>query len=376
MEDYNLLLSIIIPTKNRHNQLLDTLKAHNFWPENLKKQIEIVISDNSDSSIELNLLEEIKNIFPNVHYQNSRSFLTISDNFTLGLNISKGKWIVFIGDDDFFMPSIIQAIYTNEASNVDCMIYNPNKYYWKNCIFTNKNVAGGPGTLVLSNSWEQKKIDPKEELMRSLKNGGLTIEKMPRAYHGIIKRSVMKRCCLATSDEMLLGSPDVSIATILSCSNISVLSIPGSPTIYGASDGSGGGMTTSKTHVQTLDKASFLSKSFKIKWNETIPKYWSEYTVFPASILYVIEEYKLKQPAKLNHAAIYISCLFYEIQFFKDILLSFGSLNSKEVFNFLKMFPYTFIRKAGGLIVRRINKKRNTDVFYSIEPNEIIKYDF
>lgn len=376
MENYNLLLSIIIPTKNRHNQLLDTLKAHEFWPESLKKQIEIVISDNSDSSIEVNLLQEIKDIFPNVRYQNTEIFLTISDNFTNGLKISKGKWIVFIGDDDFFMPSIIQAIKTNETLDADCIIYNPNKYYWKNCVFANKNVTGGPGTLVLTNSWEQKKIDSKEELIRSLKNGGLTIEKMPRAYHGIIKRSVMDRCCLSTSDEMLLGSPDISMAAILSCSNISVLSIPGSPTIYGASEGSGGGMTTSKTHVQTLDKASFLSKSFKIKWNQTIPKYWSEYTVFPASILYVINEYKLERPAKLNHAAIYISCLLYENQYIKDVLGSLRALNTKEMLHFLIKFPFTFIRKAAGVLVRRFNKKRNTDVFYSLEPNEIIKYDF
>jgi glycosyltransferase involved in cell wall biosynthesis len=343
----------------------------------LKNQIEIVISDNSDSPIAENLLEEIKTIFPNVQYNNDEKFLTISDNFTIGLKACKGEWIVFIGDDDFFMPSIIQSIKNNLNSGADCIIYNPHKYYWKNCIFTNKNVAGGQETLVITKSWEHKKINPIEELRKSLKNGGLTIEKMPRAYHGIIKQSVMKKCCLSTtSNEMLLGSPDISMATILSSSNISVLSIPGSPTIYGASSGSGGGMTTSKTHVQTLDKASFLSKSFKDEWNETVPKYWSEYTVFPASILYVIDQYNLKLPTKLNHAAIYISCLFYEIKYFKDILHSFNSLKFADLFNFLVKFPFTLVRKIGGIFIRRIVKKKNTGTFYSLKPSEIIKYDF
>lgn len=370
------LLSIIIPTKNRHEQLLETIIAHKFWPEDLRKEIEIVISDNSALALRFDLLAEIKNIFPNTNYQNIEKILTVSDNFTNGLKMSNGEWIVFIGDDDFFMPSIVQAIKTHKTSEIECIIYNPNKYYWKNCVFTNKNVVGEPGTLVLTKPWELKKINPNEELNKSLKNGGLTIEKMPRAYHGIVKQSVMNKYCLNNSSEMFLGSPDISMATILSCSDISVLSIPGSPTVYGASDGSGGGMTTSKTHVQALDKASFLSEGFKIKWNGSVPKYWSEYTVFPASILYVIAEYNLKLPTKLNHAAIYITCLFYEIQYFRNISSSFKSLNIRELFNFFINVPFTLIKKLTGIIFRKINKKISEDTFYFLEPNEIIKYDF
>jgi len=375
MSENNILVSVIIPTKNRHLQLMDTLIAHNFWPLDLREKIEVVISDNSLNSLNQEDLLQIRTLFPKTIYHHTNEDLTISDNFNQGFNLSSGNWIVFIGDDDFFMPSIIDAIQKHKVENVDAIIYNPHKYYWDSCKFTNSNVYGAPSTIVLSKPWLEEKINPKTEFIKSIKNGGLTIEKMPRAYHGLIRRDVFTKYCMHPDGQFYLGSPDISMATMLTLRSIKVQSVSKSLTVYGASDGSGGGMTTSKSHVQALDKTLFLSKKFRNSWNETIPKYWSEYTVFPASILYITELYNLTIPTKLNYASTYLTCLLNEFEHRKLVYNAFKALNSAEKVSFFIQLPRVLLRKLSGLIYRKIKSTLFKGKLIYLKPEEIIKYD-
>lgn len=375
MVENNILVSVIIPTKNRHLQLMDTLRAHKFWPIDLRKKIEVVISDNSINSLDEEDLIQIHSLFPNIKYNHIKEELTISDNFKHGYKLSSGNWIVFIGDDDFFMPSIIDAIERNNYENIDAIIYNPHKYYWDSCKFANSNVYGAPSTIVLSKPWPEEKVNSKTEIIKSIKNGGLTIEKMPRAYHGLIRKDIFGKFCTHLDGQFYLGSPDVSIASILSCSKIKVQSVSKSLTIYGASVGSGGGMTTSKTHVLTLDNAVFLSSDFRKKWNITIPKYWSEYTVFPASILYVKKKYNLSIPIKLNYASTYVTCLLNEFEHRKLVYDAFKALNFREKISFFIQLPRVLLRKVSGLIYRKIKSKLHKDKLIYLKPEEIIRYD-
>lgn len=371
----NILVSVIIPTKNRHLQLMETLIAHKFWPLDLREKIEVVIADNSVNSISQEDLIKINSIFPNTKYNHIKKELTISDNFNHGYKLSSGNWIVFIGDDDFFMPSIIDAIEKSNHENIDSLIYNPHKYYWESCKFTNANVYGSPSTIVLSKPWPEEIVNPKTEIIKSIKNGGLTIEKMPRGYHGLIRRDVFGKYCTHLDGQFYLGSPDISIACILSCSKMKVKSVSKSLTIYGASAGSGGGMTTSKTHVLTLDNAVFLSSDFRKKWSVTIPKYWSEYSVFPASILYVKKIYNLSIPIKLNYASIYVTCLLNEFEHRKLVYDAFKSLNSSEKISLFIQLPRVLLRKVSGLIQRKIKSKLYNDRLIYLKPEDIISYD-
>jgi glycosyltransferase involved in cell wall biosynthesis len=375
MSKNNILVSIIIPTKNRHYQLMETLRAHKFWPLDLRSKIEIVISDNSINRLNQEELLNIQNLFPNVNYSHITEDFTISDNFNHGYKMSTGKWIVFIGDDDFFMPSIIKTIEEFDGEDIDSIIYNPHKYYWESCKFKNSNVYGAPSTLVLSKPWANEKINPKFEFIKSLKNGGLTIEKMPRAYHGLILRDVFSKFCIHKDGQFYLGSPDISMTTMLTLKGIKIQSVTVSLTVYGASDGSAGGMTTSKSHMQALDRTLFLSKKFRDTWHKTIPKYWSEFTVFPASILYIKNEYNLKLPAKLNYATVYITCLLNEFENRKLVYDAFKTLKFQDKLNLFVCLPKAILRKSIGILFRKIKSKLHKDKLIYLKPEEIIRYD-
>lgn len=375
MSKNNILVSIIIPTKNRHYQLIETLRAHKFWPLDLRSKIEIVISDNSINRLNQEELLNIQNLFPNLNYSHITEDFTVSDNFNHGFKMSIGKWIVFIGDDDFFMPSIIKTIEEFDGEDIDSIIYNPHRYYWDSCKFINSNVYGAPSTFILSKPWINQKINPKFEFIKSLKNGGLTIEKMPRVYHGLLKRSVFLNNCLNSSEEIFLGSPDISLACLLSSVNLKIQSVSKSLTVYGASEGSGGGMTTSKTHILTLEKASFLSKNFRNTWSLSIPKYWSEYTVFPASILYVKNEYNFKLPTKLNYASVYLTCMLNEFENRKLVYDAFKTLKFQDKLNLFICLPKAILRKSIGILFRKIKSKLHKDKLIYLKPEEIIRYD-
>ncbi|HCQ2529283.1 TPA: glycosyltransferase, partial [Escherichia coli] len=92
------LLSIAIPTKNRHKTLLITLDN---MLRRMDDSVEFVICDNSDeelpSSLPLFLDKRIK-------YFYSSKTMSIVDNTENALSHCTGEFVCFIGDDDFVSP--------------------------------------------------------------------------------------------------------------------------------------------------------------------------------------------------------------------------------------------------------------------------------
>lgn len=102
-----LLLSIIIPTRNRNHYLQNALKIIS---ASEREDFEIIICDNSDND---NQVTETKPSFLAdgrviVHRTNlSDRPLSMRRNFSAGLEVARGKWVSFIGDDDIIDPSLL-----------------------------------------------------------------------------------------------------------------------------------------------------------------------------------------------------------------------------------------------------------------------------
>jgi glycosyltransferase involved in cell wall biosynthesis len=370
----NCIVSIIIPTKNRHNQLISTLLAHSKISS--LADIQIIISDNSADRIEYSYLDMLHKTFVNLKYIHDPAQKDIMANFSSGLAHADGEFVMFIGDDDFFLPSIVNAARYAKENNINCIIYEPDRYYWKSCKFVEKKINYGPETLVKSKPSVARKIDVSEQLKRSSQNGFLTIELLPRAYHGLIN----KRILLNESDangHLYGGSPDISMAVNLALCNVSTF-VWGEPlSIYGASSGSGGGMTTSKTHILKLSDANFLSKDFISNWDSNIPSYWSEYTVFPASALYM---HKVKEcvPADFNASAVYASILVNETIMWREALLKSKKAYNQQKITFIISFSKSLARKIAGRLWRKlintvqINKISGKDYIHNVAPDQVL----
>lgn len=350
-----MLISVIIPTKNRKIQLLKTLRSHRTLL-NLP-DVEFIVADNSNIETEyVSVKNELAAIYgQNIKYYHCAVEKNIVENFDFGVKKANGEYVICIGDDDFILPRIVDAAKYGSNNNIDCIIYNPDRYYWENCIFAKKSVVKFPGAYIKSKQSDSKWVCPQSELMKAAKNGYLTINDLPRLYHGLVKKTAIQ-AIINQFGQLIGGSPDISFSTILTLNKCSTFKWNCALSVYGASDGSGGGMTTSKSHKMNLESASFLSNDFRREWDNAIPKYWSEYTVFPASVLYIFKKYGI-QSTRYNLASIYVSCCFHEPERFGYLATSFRNLTGVQVFQFILELPLVVIRKTLGAFYREIQSK-------------------
>jgi glycosyltransferase involved in cell wall biosynthesis len=120
------LISLIIPTRERAETLFFTLQtALNQTSDNY----EVVVSDNLSQD---NTMEVVRNFSdPRLIYFNTGQRLSMSDNWEFALEKARGKYIVFIGDDDAVVPGGIDKLEDIiQQRHSDVYIWWPSMYAW------------------------------------------------------------------------------------------------------------------------------------------------------------------------------------------------------------------------------------------------------
>jgi glycosyltransferase involved in cell wall biosynthesis len=121
-------LSIIIPHYNNPS-LLQTLLTTIMNDSNGDLEV-IIVDDYSDKIYEEKLIEVIngfdsENIFL---YSNTQSKSAGSCR-NIGLNKSRGQWILFADSDDYFLPNMYKTVSEYFAKNVDIVYFPPTSIY-------------------------------------------------------------------------------------------------------------------------------------------------------------------------------------------------------------------------------------------------------
>jgi glycosyltransferase involved in cell wall biosynthesis len=150
------LVSVIIPTYNRFKYLLNAIKS---VKDQTYKNIEIIIINDCSTEQEYynfdfnkEFGDNIKIIHKDMHSKVKYGKICGGgDSRNIGMKLSNGKYIAFLDDDDYFLPTKIEK-QLNILKSSDCKIccteaiasngpYNPinnNKNYNYNGIFWNK----------------------------------------------------------------------------------------------------------------------------------------------------------------------------------------------------------------------------------------------
>ena len=186
------LISIIIPTRNRYEYLLDTVRL----TLDRLDDVEIVVCDNSDSTrLGSDLAPYIDE--GSVVYRYSSQKLSVVDNFENALKLSSGSYVLFIGDDDAIGPGLSQICSWALAHDVDAVVSYGNRfianYFWPGV--SSKYFGDGyESTLFISKfSGIGKKIDTKRALKQVCQHFGGGLGELPRAYHGLISRTLINK---------------------------------------------------------------------------------------------------------------------------------------------------------------------------------------
>ena len=111
-------LSVIVPVYNQENLILRALYS---IPN--KDDIEVIIvNDGSIDNTHNKILEYIKdkNILCNKSYCNLENNRGVSNAVNIGIEMSRGEYIVLLGSDDYFLPEFRQVI---DQANGEDLIY-------------------------------------------------------------------------------------------------------------------------------------------------------------------------------------------------------------------------------------------------------------
>lgn len=283
-----ILLSIVIPTKNRQGYCIEAIKQ--IISLNLSN-IEICIQDNSDTPDLKEAIERLASV--SIKYQYHGENLSFVDNFSLAIEMASGEYVCMIGDDDGLLPNVMNVVNYAQINNIDAIIPGLNIiYFWpsENPIIDN----GQEGYLSISRFTDTySSVDSQKALRKLLKNGALNYiaYDMPKVYHGVVKRELFEIIKQKTGRYFYGLTPDIYMSTALSFVAKRVVRYGAPVTISGICPRSGSSDSATGKHTGDLKSAPHFHGHDSYEWEEIIPAFYSVETIWAETLIKAIRHF-------------------------------------------------------------------------------------
>lgn len=348
----SVILSIVIPTKNRYETLTKVLE---YLLTIQSEDVEFLIHDNSeDNTIIKTFLAEIDD--NRIKYIHTREKLSQSENSHEAVKNASGEFICFIGDDDFVMPYIVDVVKWMKNTNTNIVKGAKPNYYWPG-LPSNSISKNYTGVLNFESfTYQRKKVSCTVSLEKTLKKGGVIIDYLPSVYHGIVSKSAMNQILKNTGSYFPGPSPDMASAVSLSLVEeyYTVFDFP--IVISGKSSKSIGGSGVLHKHINKLEDVAHLSKDVILNWNESIPKIWTGPTIWAQSLIEALNRNnRTNLQSKLNID--YLNASLFVLDFQNRHVIFTQSLWSLLNFNFFICATQIFTKRTKIFIRNRFLKQ-------------------
>jgi glycosyltransferase involved in cell wall biosynthesis len=245
-----------------------------------------------------------------VKYFHRSEKMSIVENTIAAIENANGDYLCFIGDDDLVAPYVIEETIKLRDSGLDCLIHPPAYYWWSSVEFTTVDRYRHKSAFWLPKAATTEHLCASVELEHMLSNGAVSYYRLPRFYHGIVSRLALQAIYQRTGTFVPGSSPDMAFSVALALVTKRYLHSDRPVTVFGASRGSGGGLTAEGRHHGRIEDQAHLPKSIVERWDLRLPRYWSEYTIYPQTTQEVFQAFGC--PSKLNFSALYASILINE----------------------------------------------------------------
>lgn len=309
------LLSIVIPTRNRQQYCIAAI-------EHILSlscaTFELCVQDNSDD----NQIEKyIANhpIDQRLVYNHVSHRLNSVHNMDAAISMATGLYVIMIGDDDTILPEIFDIVEWARCNNVDSLCARQSVvYYW-------------PGAYPGAKSGIMKMIIPAKSnkddwsinrKLDKLFSKGITRfldYKLPKIYHGLIRRDRLQEVKAKTGHYFGGLSPDI-YSTIALCSVVqNHIILEQAITVMGACRASATSQNINKGHRGELSQAPHLVLRGPYIWDDYVPAYYSVETIWAESAMKAIREMEMTTILK---------------KFNFSYLVAFSALNNRNIFLF------------------------------------------
>ncbi len=368
------LISFLIPSKNRQNYLIETIKS---FGEIDDFRIEVIIHDNSDSGINPSKIKNLRHsIKPDIRYFHSKEILNMHENFEKAFSYAKGKYICFLGDDDMITKEISKVLDCIEKNKIDCLNMNSKPHYWWKDVRHNTYNALFSGLLRIPNECISKpyykKIYSHTVLQKCSNTAGTEILNLPSAYFGIVHNNILKEVKKRFGSIFPGPTPDMSSAVAIAnlIDSYYLTNVP--YLISGTGASSGGGSGVRKKHNWKLSEAPWFEKKYISKWDKRTPKIACGPTLWAEGYLQVTKE--TGKDYKFNHAHLYAKCLHQDAGTFleiKKIILEDDSFVYSVKMFLLVFLSYNkiFFERLKAFTENIIYQKFSFSFYYKYEKN-------
>lgn len=306
------LLSLIIPTHERFRYARDTVET----VLSIDDDIEIIVSDTSEKDhwqgTTCAISSKIKIVRPGTG-------ISVVDNFNSALCHATGKYICFIGDDDFVSPVIFDLVRWADECGIDAIRLSfPLLYYWPDYRHRTNPEAYAGTIWASSYTATTRPLDSRASLARAAKRLGRGVFDMPRAYCGIVSRELVGS--VIDQHGALFGgvSPDIYSAALLAVHASKPFEVDFPAIIPGASGASTAGQSAAGKHVGKLRDNAHLRPFRDLLWHPLVPEFYSVPTVWSYSLVRALEQMTMSQAApKPNWGRLYAQCILYHPRYWR-----------------------------------------------------------
>ena len=120
------IISVVVPTKNRYKYLKHLIVLIESFKD---PRIELLIHDNSDNNSEILEFFSGKEFVSTVYYCDTDK-LSMGSNAERGINLAKGEYVCFIGDDDGVCRNIADCAEWMKQNDIDAVRSLYLNYSW------------------------------------------------------------------------------------------------------------------------------------------------------------------------------------------------------------------------------------------------------
>ena len=231
-----MLISVIIPTRERSETLYHTIKTA--LNQNTTS-CEIVISDNYSNDN----TEEVVRSFDDkrIKYVNTGKRLSMSDNWEFALSHAKGEYIIYIGDDDACMPQGLDYLEQKiEEHKAQAYMWITPTYLWP--------IDDYPAKQLFEPQAAKSDVNLNLAKMAefTFRHGGWKYYELPGVYHAAVARSVLDAIQKKTGRVFHTTQPDLFTSMSIPAYTRKAVKLALPVTIQGRSAKSNGGSSTAK----------------------------------------------------------------------------------------------------------------------------------
>lgn len=297
MEIDKLTLSLLIPTRERREYLKYTIESA---LDQNSMDFEVIVSDNYSHD----RTEEVVSYFNDsrLRYVKTKERLSMCGNYEFAFEAAKGKYVIFVGDDDAVIPGMLDRLLPKLREDTIGTIYSwPLHIYDWQTANTNARLA-----YFAPQSSTNTQIDLKKTSRKAFKLGGWRYHELPSPYHSAVPRSKLLKIKQRTGKVFSSTQPDVYTAMSLPAVSDSAIRLGWSVTVHGRSPKSNGiNFIRREKKADNIDK--FLSEYESYKYDEALnPSFSGKANMIADSILCAAKDFpELYEGEKFGFEAMY-----------------------------------------------------------------------